>query len=387
MNKKFSILFIILLIGGLFSACSQLLSMVSGEEPAEVPAKTEAVAEPQEESPTEEVVTETAAAEPDPVDDAPTEELTAEPTLAPTEEPIAAVVEIIHEQIPTTSQYLQSQVLVECNTGYGFASAVSYTIPQACDSWRNNLLERPLSADLMSFYPFLDIVSARAGKDGGWYFIRLDLFDATPAADASLVTYFAELDVDFNGRGDYLLAVEGLSQDMTEWTVAGVRAWKDGNHDVGSLNAVYSDESNAGDGYETILFDQGIGDDADLVWARFSPDSAKQIEFAFKESLLGGKSTFLWWVGAMQGGFSPNAFDYVDGQDTATTFSIDTTCGWPFGANVKNKPKQCYIPEPTAVPTNPASSSCVKPEPQFNDPCYKWYPDLCKWQWDMSCVN
>lgn len=41
--------------------------------------------------------------------------------------------------------------------------------------------------------------------------------------DGADVTYFLELDVDQDGRGDYLIGVTNLSLDASEWTVEGVR--------------------------------------------------------------------------------------------------------------------------------------------------------------------
>ncbi len=306
--------------------------------------------------------------------EAPTEAPTIEPTLAPTE--------IVHVTIPGTPAYIGSQLLQECNTGYIY-STVSYKIPQACDAPRLSLLERPLSADHATFYPFLDILSAQFGAAGEWFFTRIDVFEASLPADGTPLTYYLELDLNFNGRGDFLLAVENLPYNATEWTVAGVRAWKDTNGDVGSASPLQADAVQ-GDGYETLLFDQGIGTDPDLVWAKRSTSNFNRIELAFKGSLLEGKTSFLWWTGSRLGEFNPAAFDLVDGIDTSTLYQVDTTCGWAYGASSKGLPKQCYFAEPTAVPvvnSNPPGDVCVKPpHPNPQDGCWIWNEKDCKWE-------
>ena len=39
--------------------------------------------------------------------------------------------------------------------------------------------------------------------------------------------------------------------------------------------------------YETLIFDSGKGDDADLAWVRINPGNGSAIEFAFKADANG----------------------------------------------------------------------------------------------------
>jgi hypothetical protein len=297
-----------------------------------------------------------------------------EPTLTPT---------IVHETQPEVSRYLDNQTLNECNTGYRFKAGDAYHIPSSCDSWLYNLLERPVSKDRTVFYPYLDIITASAGLDENWYFIRLELFEAEVPEDVSAVTYFVEIDVDFNGSGDYLIAVENVPLSKTDWSVSGLKVWQDENQDVYGDSPVYADQKNTGDGYELLIFNAGLGDDADIAWVRRTPDSPETIEFAFKKTMLQGSELFMWWVGAMKGVFSPTSFDLVDKMSDLEFYGIDTTCGWSFGRHVIGYPKQCYIPTPTTVPVQVQSESqpdvCVKGDPPTSDPCWIWFPDKCEW--------
>ena len=52
-----------------------------------------------------------------------------------------------------------------------------------------------------------------------------------------------------------------------------------------------------------LIFDQGVGTDPDMVWARRS--LTKSIEFAFKPTLTDGDVRFAWWAWAFQGTIDP----------------------------------------------------------------------------------
>ncbi len=302
------------------------------------------------------------------------------PTAPPTEAPLEpGLPEIIHETMPGEPLYTQ-RLPEECNTGFNFNRA-GYRVRPPCDSWGINLLERPVSRDLSNFYHYIDILSARVGSDGDWFYASLDLFGAGVPEDDTPYTYFFEIDLDQNGRGDLLIAVGNLSLYTTEWSVAGVRAWQDQNGDVGGPTAVRPD-SQGGDGYETLLFDQGLGEDPDLAWARRSPDAYQRVEFAFKPSLLQGKASFLWWAGAQLGSFAPGAFDLIDSTAEDSLYTIDTTCGWAYGGQSGYNVKFCYVdPGPTKAPEE---QGCIQPpHPDLQNNCWWWDEAACQW----ICIN
>jgi hypothetical protein len=294
---------------------------------------------------------------------------------------------IVHQTQPGNPVFTQS-ISSECNTGYNFSSA-SYRIQPPCDSWDINLLERAVSADFSQFYQYLDILSARTGLSNGWIYFGIELFGAGVPADGVDLTYFVEIDRDQNGRGDVLISATNLDLYGSDWTTTGVKAFLDLTGDVGGITAVRADSLPGADGYETMVFDDGKGDDPDLVWVRRNPGRFNQVEFAIKTDLLNRDVNFMWWVGALRGGFDPQVFDLVDSQDSASFFEIDTTCGLVYGREEAYNIKKCYvapIPTPTVhVQSQQATAEateevCVQPphpDPQNN--CWIWFPEECEW--------
>jgi hypothetical protein len=122
-----------------------------------------------------------------------------------------------------------------------------------------------------------------------------------------------------------------------------------------------------GDGYETLVFDQGQGPDPDAAWIRRSPSNPSQIQIAFKHSLIGLDSEFLWGGWADEGVRQPGWFDYNDHFTLAdagspiggnnnyplkSMASLDNTCRWGFGFTpTGSEPGVCYVP-PTPTPTS-----------------------------------
>ncbi len=265
----------------------------------------------------------------------------------------------------------------ECNTGFNVHNA-NYAVRQPCDSWNVNLLERPVSQDLTQYYHYIDLLSSMAGTDKTWYYTGLDLFGAGIPDDSAPYTYFFEIDTNQDGRGDFLLSVQNLDLYNVDWSVAGVQVWQDVNGDVGGQTPV-RDDPQGGDGYETLIFDQGQGNDPDLAWARRSPDNYARIEFAFKPSLLGDNNSFMWWAGAMRGNFSPQAFDLVDSASGDSLYQVDTTCGWIFGRERGYTFKKCYVAKSTEAPKE--SNACIQPpHPNPQDNGWVWNDALCKWE-------
>ena len=281
-----------------------------------------------------------------------------------------AVVE--HVTSPGNPGYLDTQLVRDCSQGYAYETYNTVSLIRGCDSWGINYLERPFPPDLGNYLGFLDIELAQFGSSGGWFFARMRVYDAAFLEDGNSLYYLFEMDQGFDGRGDILIVVENLPLDATQWTVTGVRVWQDINGDVGGEKAIRSDASASGDGYETLLFDQGQGSDPDLVWARRSPNSPKSIEFAFKPSLLAGDESFLWWGWAFLGNFDPASFDLVDRY--TELYQLDNTCSMEFNGSPQGFPNGCRAIQPTPTP----SPACIKtPNP---GPGWIWFPDKCRWE-------
>ncbi|TFG49394.1 MAG: hypothetical protein E4H33_02355 [Anaerolineales bacterium] len=64
-------------------------------------------------------------------------------------------------------------------------------------------------------------------------------------------------------------------------------------------------------GYETVIFDSGVGADPDLAWVRRDPEGTSQVQIAYKDSFL-GEDGFLWGAWADEGLMDPGLFDYND---------------------------------------------------------------------------
>jgi hypothetical protein len=178
------------------------------------------------------------------------------------------------------------------------------------DVFVHNLYERPFNANTMDkYFPYLDIVDTQGFKDDTWGYATITLENAD--ANGKLPGQYAvELDLDKNGRGDWLIRVANPSS--TEWSTERVRAWKDSDGDIGGVAIMAADTiPRGGNGYETLVFDQGKGTLTDGAWARIKSDDPKTVEIAFKLSMLGNPSSYAMgaWAGTT---IDPALFDYDD---------------------------------------------------------------------------
>jgi len=230
------------------------------------------------------------------------------------------------------------------------------------DDFNNGRFERPFTAQAMDYKAYLDLNRGEISGSGLWLYVTLFLEGSpTPAEPAS---YGVEIDVDLDGRGDWMIVAAAPPEN--DWTTDGVRAYQDTNNDVGATTPVRSDSPpQTGDGYETLVFDQGVGPDPDAAWIRHSPSNPNWIQIAFKPGLIAGDNEFLWGGWAFS---DPQASwqDYQDHFSLAQAGSpltespdypikelalIDNTCRWGYDFNpVGNEPGVCPVP-PTPTPT------------------------------------
>jgi hypothetical protein len=229
-----------------------------------------------------------------------------------------------------------------------------------------NLYERPFTSTSMDYLPDLDITGARLMRDTTWVYINISLEGQNPAGGL-LGDYGAELDLNLDGRGDLLVMAK---KPGSTWSTDGVRAWTDPNNDVGGARPILSDPPSNTDGYETLVFDSGVGSDPDAAWARISPTDPNSVQIAFKNTLIKNAGTFMWGAWAMDDSMlHPEWFDYNDHFTLAQAGSpliedtqnyplkalaeIDNTCRWVVGFTpTGNEPGICPVPAtPTPVPT------------------------------------
>lgn len=232
------------------------------------------------------------------------------------------------------------------------------------DDFDNDRIERPFTASVMDYQPWLDITRGELSIDSTWTYVVISLEDAPPA-DAQ-ATYAVEVDLNLDGRGDWLIG--GLVPPSSTWTTDGVRIHRDSNGDVGGAHPVQADNPpQSGNGYETLVFDQGQGADPDAAWIRRSPSAGDQVQIAFKSSLIGNDQELLWGVWADAAINQPGWFDYNDHFTPAEAgspsggssiypiqalFSIDNSCRWTYDFTAAEQlPAMCYLP-PTPTPTS-----------------------------------
>jgi hypothetical protein len=247
------------------------------------------------------------------------------------------------------------------------------------DTFVKDLYERPFNANTMdTYFPYLDIVDTQGFKDDTWGFATITLSD-TDANGHLPGKYGVELDLNKDGRGDWLVLASNPSS--TDWTTQGVQAWKDTDGDVGGSKPIAADKS-AGDGYESLVFDQGKGGNVDGAWVRVAPDDPKTVVIAFRLAMIGDPKSFAMgaWAGT-DSSLNPALFDFNDHMTHEQAGSplpsftlyplkalseIDNSCRMAIGfAASANVPGLCLTiqpkgpgPEPTTppvrgVPPNP----------------------------------
>ncbi len=178
------------------------------------------------------------------------------------------------------------------------------------DRYEAERFERPFDGPGMVYLSDLDLTYAEIARDDAWYYFTLSLAGTSAEGDFE-GSYAVELDLDLDGRGDFLVVVRAPTS--TTWTTDDVQVYIDANDDVGGVTPLAADAPPASsDGFETMLFSSGSGDDPDLAWVRLGPVPELSIQIAFKQAMLGGDQSFLWGVWSFGGQFDAGLFDLND---------------------------------------------------------------------------
>ena len=244
------------------------------------------------------------------------------------------------------------------------------------DQYNINLYERPFTSEVMDYQAHLDLTRVNLNFSSPWVYVTFVL-EGSPPSDSSAV-YALEIDLDSDGRGDWLML--GKVPPGSEWTTDAAQAFQDLNGDVGGLSPMNSDApDSSGDGYETLVFDAGIGNDPDAVWIRRDPGNPNQVQLAFKYSLIDSAAKFAFGGWADEGLRDPGAFDYNDFMtldQAGSAFSgnskypikelasVDSTCRWTYGYTPTTSfPGLCPLPV-TPTPTyTPSPTPTLTPSP------------------------
>ena len=224
------------------------------------------------------------------------------------------------------------------------------------DSFTHGQFERPYVTGGEELLEYLDIREATFyDADPTWMYVVITMV-GTDSNNALPGKYGLEIDVDLSGKGTWLILVD--SPSSAEWTTDRVQVWTDSDGSVGGVEEMFAEKgAETGNGYETLVFDQGQGDDPDAAWVRMNPDDPASFEIAFKKSLLGTEKYLISiWAGNSQ--LDPAMFDINDhmtheqagAMDPATypdlvpikgLSELDNTCRFEIGFSVASVKGAC----------------------------------------------
>jgi hypothetical protein len=253
------------------------------------------------------------------------------------------------------------------------------------DDYSRNLFERPLTPTTMENRFDLDLQKIAMSTDNTFFYFSLDLKDVNIGTKTIDGNYGIEIDLDKDGRGDYLLWAY-QPPVTTTWDYLGVGLFSDVNKDVGGTRALASDPNNPNwNGYETEVWPGKPLTDPDGAWMRLSPSDVTIVQLAVKRSLLGNPTSFLWSAWADDQVKASYKFDYNDFYTAAEAGSpikgnanyplkelaqMDSTCreAWGFKPT-GNEPGICKkaVVQPTTKPQSTAKPG-VTPTKTPNQP-------------------
>lgn len=303
-----------------------------------------------------------------PLAEAPT--ITTEPATQTAEPPTvtATIAHVTHPDAPTAS----NAFMWDSDS----STTAAQRRPKGGENFDVNLFERPFNAQTQDIYfPEVDINQSALNNSSPWIYATITLKSPSTTSGKLDATYGIELDLNMDGRGDYLIVAN--APNATAWSTDGVMVYQDENQNVGNNVPIKSDPPQQGDGYEKLVFDQGKGTDPDLAWARVAADKPNVVWIAFKSSLAAGSQKYLWGAWAQRGGMHPEWLDYNDHftHDEAgdplpgvaqyplkKLAEVDNTCRWAVGfAPDGSEPGICPVP---ATPTPiPPSETPITPTP------------------------
>ena len=241
-------------------------------------------------------------------------------TDAPTESappPTDAAPVIQHTDIPVNLPEKQSGQAADFDSSKVLETKTSI----GGDRFTFGRFERPFNANTMDmYYAELDIVNTEVLQDDLWVYGRLFIKDL--GASSSTAKYAVEIDVDLNGKAEWLIVAD--KPVSTEWTITGVRVYQDANQNVGGELPMLTDNvPPASDGFETLFFDQGTGENPDTAWVRISPSDPNLIEFAINRAAISNPAKYLinYWAGR---NLDPAKFDLNDAYTHEQAGAADT---------------------------------------------------------------
>jgi hypothetical protein len=225
----------------------------------------------------------------------------------------------------------------------------------AGDNFGKDIFERPFTSQEMLYLADTDILSAAISSDENYYYFSIQLAGVSTTDKKLDALYGIEIDVNKDGRGDYLLTAINPGKD---WSSMDTKAYFDANKDVGGLTPIRADVAakSKSDGYEKTLVS------ADSVFSRFDPNQDATLQIAVSKNLLGDAKQFLWSVWADSGLRKLNELDYNDRFSAGEAgspikadktypvkalFALDNTCRVAYGFSPKTVlPGMCLVATP-----------------------------------------
>ncbi len=273
----------------------------------------------------------------------PTLRPTIEPSLTPTLKPAVA-----HLEFPGGIKEKVDSYLTDHNSSEHAAEGTT-----SGDDYQNNILERPFTSEVMVYQGGIDIIRVNLKVGPTWTYAIIYLAENLPTSGT--VKYGLELDLDENGRGDFL--IQTSLPTSLEWNVENVQVYEDRDGDVGGAIPMKNDPPNDSlNGYESLVFDSGEGDDPDLAWVRRNPEELNSLQIAYKTELI-GNTGYMWSAWADDGMQALDLRDYHDHftEESAGSpfrgrwtypvkrvYSFDSTCRSYYGFKPKgNEPGLC----------------------------------------------
>jgi hypothetical protein len=267
---------------------------------------------------------------------------------SPTPELPTPTIQVSHSLVPSTivkpGKLIQDVVSVD--------TAAEKRAPYG-DSYDINRFERPFKQD-MTYVADLDIVSFNLAYDEKFFYVSIELVGTDPNNDLG-INYGVELDVDGDGFGDKIIIAH--PPYSVDWSTENVQIVEDTNRDTGGLSAEKAEAPLPGDGYDTVIFDGGRGenDDPDMAWVRVNAGAKATVQFAFKKSWIGTR--FMYGPIADGGLKSIADMDYVDrftieeagspvrdqkNYPLKALYAVDNVCRELFGfTGTKQEPQRC----------------------------------------------
>ena len=237
------------------------------------------------------------------------------------------------------------------------------------DNFSKGLFERPFTSQDMAYLPETDLLTASVSSDEEYYYFTIQLAGVSTVEKKLTATYGIEIDIDKDGRGDYLVT---SIQPGKDWSSSNVRAFFDKNQDVGGSTPIRADPSSkhTSDGYEVALNRAGA------AFVRLDPANDAILQLSVKKQLIGDATQFLWSVWADNGLRNLRELDYNDRFSSADAGSpiksdktypvkalsaVDNTCRVPYGFTTKAiLPGMCLVaattPEKPSIPRIPGTN-------------------------------